>query len=732
VLTSHTSAFGDLLRRHRLAAGLTQEALAERAGVSVRAVSDLERAVKTRPHRDTIRLLADALGLTSRDRAVFEATTRHSGGPGSPVSDLSLLPSPGVSLPLVGRDRELALLERRLAGEGPPVWLLAGEPGIGKSRLLYEAPRRAGEQGWSVLMGGCQRRGGQESYAPLLQALDGHIRAQTPARLRVSLRGCAWLVRLVPELAGGPIESLPAWTVSPEQERRLLVKAVARYLANVAGPSGTLLVLDDLQWAGPDALGLLATLIRSAEAPLGVIGAYRDTEVGPQDPLSVALADLAQAGLAAQHALSPLSPPDAAHLLEALLPGATYMTSELRQRVVQRTGGVPFFVISCAHALRAQPLGIGAEDAVPWDVAQGIRQRVAALPEDTRHVLSVAAVLGRRIPYVLLRQVTACAEDEVLTALETARHGRLLLEVDRTSYQFAHDLIREVIEADLGAARRAMLHRRAAEALEQAPGEPPVEQLAYHYSHSDEQDKAALYEEQAGDRASSLYANGMAESYYRELVDSLDRLGRTHDSARAREKLGGALSTVTRYDEALALLEQAAAVYRAAGDGQGELRTIARIGRAHAWRGTPAEGIVRLWPVLESHRADRPSPALAVAYVALARLFFYTGRYTDEMAAAERTAELAAMLNDARILAEAEQRRGVAMLMQRAPIGCRLSGATDVALDARGELGAGAALTRQAGGAVGLLSSRYAGAPRPVPARDARPGPHARRRGVAG
>lgn len=235
--------------------------------------------------------------------------------------------------------------------------------------------------------------------------------------------------------------------------------------------------------------------------------------------------------------------------------------------------------------------------------------------------------------------------------------------MDRTSYQFAHDLIREVIEADLGAARRAMLHRRAAEALEQAPGEPPVEQLAYHYSHSDEQDKAALYEEQAGDRASSLYANGMAESYYRELVDSLDRLGRTHDSARAREKLDGALSTVTRYDEALALLEQAAAVYRAAGDGQGELRTIARIGRAHAWRGTPAEGIVRLWPVLESHRADRPSPALAVAYVALARLFFYTGRYTDKMAAAERTAELAAMLNDARILAEAEQRRGVAMLM---------------------------------------------------------------------
>jgi hypothetical protein len=64
------------------------------------------------------------------------------------------------------------------------------------------------------------------------------------------LRGCAWLVRLLPELAGGPIEPLPPWTVSPEQERRLMVGAVERFLANVAGPAGTLLVLDDLQWAG--------------------------------------------------------------------------------------------------------------------------------------------------------------------------------------------------------------------------------------------------------------------------------------------------------------------------------------------------------------------------------------------------------------------------------------------------------------------------------------------------
>jgi predicted ATPase len=88
-----------------------------------------------------------------------------------------------------------------------------------------------------------------------------------------------------------------------------MVQAVLRFLANVAAPAGTLLVLDDLQWAGPDALDLLTALARSgAEVPLRVLGAYRDTEVQPRDPLAVTLADLAQARLAMQHTLPPLTP----------------------------------------------------------------------------------------------------------------------------------------------------------------------------------------------------------------------------------------------------------------------------------------------------------------------------------------------------------------------------------------------------------------------------------------
>jgi hypothetical protein len=186
--------------------------------------------------------------------------------------------------------------------------MLTGEPGIGKTRLLQAGAVYAGELGLRVLEGGCGRRGHQVPYAPLLGALQGHLAVQTARRRQRELRGCAWLVRLLPELAEQGVEPLPTWAVPPEHERRLMFAAVARFLGNVASPAGTLLVLDDLQWAGVDALDLLATLARAATAvPLRIVGAYRDTEVAPRDPLAVLLADLAQAGLAAQRALGPLA-----------------------------------------------------------------------------------------------------------------------------------------------------------------------------------------------------------------------------------------------------------------------------------------------------------------------------------------------------------------------------------------------------------------------------------------
>ncbi len=349
------------------------------------------------------------------------------------------------------------MVERHLASDEFPILFLAGEPGIGKSRLLQEAVQLAEDRGKTVLIGGCHRQGGQEAFAPILGALQTYCRRLTPAQRRESFRGCAWMVRLLPELAAGPIESLPAWLVSPEQERRLMFQAVMCFLTNIAGTDGTLLALDDLQWAGPDALDLLATLVRSIpDVPLRIVAAYRDAETSPNQPLHDLLADLAHAELARHCPIVPLTRVECEQLLQEVLGQAEDIEPDLRQRMVQRTGGVPFFMLSCVQTVRAASDSDGKQEALPWSVAQSVRQRVAGLPEAARELLSAAAVLGNDLQPALLQAIAALAEQSVVAALDIACRTRLLEEGDKT-YRFAHDIIREVVEAELGLARRRVL-----------------------------------------------------------------------------------------------------------------------------------------------------------------------------------------------------------------------------------------------------------------------------------
>lgn len=367
------SPFALALRRYRLAAGLTQEELAERAGLSVRGISNLERGVRRAPQRYTLAQLAEALRLSAEDRANLEAAARSFGGSAAlAVTEAHQGVAGGTGpQPLIGRERERALLDRHLTGDGPPLLLLAGEPGIGKSRLLAEAIRGAQARGLTVLQGGCQRRSGEEPYAPLPQALARHLEGRPTVYVREALHGAGWLVRLLPEL----LELVPAPASSgvlpAEQERRLVFASVSTFLTNVAGPGGTLLTLDDLQWAGSDALDLLDAIARKTPGTrVRIVGAYRSTEIGVDSPLAVALADLAHAGLVQHVDLQPLTADDAAALLDDLLQDVASGDSPearalLQRSLVQRAGGVPFFLVSCAQSVRSGALRSSVPDALP-------------------------------------------------------------------------------------------------------------------------------------------------------------------------------------------------------------------------------------------------------------------------------------------------------------------------------------------------------------------------------
>jgi tetratricopeptide (TPR) repeat protein/transcriptional regulator with XRE-family HTH domain len=677
--------FAQLLKRHRLAAGLTQAELAERARVSTRAVSDLERGVKRAPHAETVTLLADALALGERDRAAFVAAAR--GRPAnvltSPapygVPDSSTGSANGIP-PLVGRFHELAQLERFLTGEGPPLLLFAGEPGIGKSRLLQEAGQQARAVGWQVLSGGCHRRSGQEPYTPVLTALEAFTARRSFAQVRVDLAGCGWLVRLLPELGDRTVAPTPTWTLPLEQERRLMFAAVGRFLANVAGPNGTLLVLDDLQWAGADAMDLLTSVLSAtaspSDPPIRVVGAYRATDVHIQDPLAMLLADVAPAGLVTHQELLPLAPDEVTDLLDGLLAhlGIEESADVLTEQIVRRARGVPFYVVSCAQALQAEAIeagGVSARPSVPWDVTQSVLRRVVALSEAAQHLLGVVAVAGQVVSRDVLLTTASPGTDEaaLLAALDQACRARILAEVGASGYVFAHDLIREVVTLDLSAARRALLHRRIAEALERASGNLPVDRLAFHYAQADEHAKAAQYLEAAGDRAAAMHAHAAAAVFYRELAERSAGQCQLSATARAREKLGAVLKTVGRYDEALEVLEHAVHAYRATDDLEGLGRVLAHLGWAYGARRTPEEGLARLEPAVALYRASALEQdhglahGLAMLHAALADLYYVTGRYAEQLRSAERATELARATQDERLLSQAEQLRGRALFL---------------------------------------------------------------------
>jgi tetratricopeptide (TPR) repeat protein/transcriptional regulator with XRE-family HTH domain len=639
--------FGALLRRYRSDASLTQEELAGRAGLSRRGITALECGERVKPHPGTILLLADALQLEGTRRVEFQAVGR------SRVRQTTNGSEPA----LIGRQREMEVLEQHMASGRTPVLLLAGEPGIGKTRLLHEAARHAAVKGRVVLQGGCRWRTVQDPYSPIVEALAQHVAQQTPRRLRAALQGCSWMARLLPELMEVARTPLPLSALPSDQERRLMFTAVTRYVTNAAESSGVVLILDDLQWAGHDAVDLLSHLAHAAPGTrLRVIGAYRDTEVEPQHPVSPLLADLGRVGLVARLALGPLTMREADELLGHLVSDQERLTRGVRERVLERADGVPFFLVSYARGLRAGAFEEEADAAPAWSMVEGIRQRVRVLPEGTREALGTAAIAGRVVSASLLAAVLGQTHDQVLRALDVAERAGLLVAEEGRVYRFAHDVIREVIEGDLSVARRTLLHRCIARAIEQLPDgvrRSRAAELAWHNLEGDEAERALPYVMLAGGQAESVLAYGEAEHYYRTAAKTARGLGDRTREAEALEKLGGCLYILGRYLDALGTLEQAALLYQSLGDAEKEAQVVAEIGGVHGLRMTPDEGLERIQGLLESRRQDEPSHGLVSLWVARALLLGGSENVTEALLAAERATGLARELRDDRLLSRA-------------------------------------------------------------------------------
>jgi DNA-binding SARP family transcriptional activator len=454
----------------------------------------------------------------------------------------------------VGREAELGELleglEDIFAGRGR-LFLLVGEPGIGKSRLADELITHAKERGAQVLIGRCWEAGGAPAYWPWVQSLRSYIRSGDPEALRLQLGGsAAELAQILPELR----EILPDVETAPlaesEGARFRLFDAAASFLRKVAETRPLVLGFDDLHAADEPSLLLLRYVARElGESRILFVGAYRDIDPTLADPLAAAVADLVRQPVTRRLALAGLVAPDVARLIE--LTAEVAPAQELVAGIYEETEGNPLFVGEVVRLLAQEGLLAGGrQDVEKLGVPQGVREvigrRLRRLSEDCARILTLACVLGREFDLVALESMAGIAPGEMLEWLDEAMAARIVSEVPGSPgrLRFAHALIRDALYEELTGARRIALHRLAAEALESlyaADRGPHLAELAHHFflaAPSGEAGKAAEYARRAGDRALALLAYEEAGRLYALGLDALELAPPPRETTRCDLLLG--------------------------------------------------------------------------------------------------------------------------------------------------------------------------------------------------
>ncbi|WP_297776663.1 BTAD domain-containing putative transcriptional regulator, partial [Mycobacterium sp.] len=425
--------------------------------------------------------------------------------------------------PFVGRGRELEGLlsawQSALAG-GVSTVLIAGEPGVGKTRLAGEWSQRADELGAIVLYGRCDEDLGAP-YQPFAEALRSLVPCMGTDRLR-GLRGVEALLSIVPGLADVvPDLARPAHS-DPDTERYALFDAVVALLGTASRSAPVLLVLDDLHWATKPTLLLLRHLLRFGEhARVQIVGTYRSTDLDRSHPLAAMLADLHRDGTANRFSLSGLDEDD----VTTYVAEAGYDDEELAHALASVTGGNPFFLIESLRHVDESG-GVWDQSTLPQGVREAVSRRLSRLPTETNKALAAAAVVGSRFALELVEQVVG---SDLIDAFDEARQAGIIIEEPGGFYRFNHALVRQSLLAELASVRRMRLHQRIATTLETLPGadDELLAELAHHYfecAWAGNAAKAVFYCRRAADQAMARLAYEGAADLYRHALHALEEL----------------------------------------------------------------------------------------------------------------------------------------------------------------------------------------------------------------
>jgi DNA-binding SARP family transcriptional activator/tetratricopeptide (TPR) repeat protein len=448
-------------------------------------------------------------------------------------------PPPAAKVPasspvrLVGRERELGLLQRRWqeSGQGPAGFaVITGEAGVGKSRLLDEFCSVIQRSGFDALRARCFAARGRLALAPVSEWL------RSPAlRAATSRLDPVWareVDRLVPPDGMGP-PARPSPMADAWQRHRFF-EGLARAVLSLGRP--TLLAVDDLQWCDEHTLAWLQLLLHlGRDHPLLVVAATRPEEVDGNPELAEMLRALRSAGQVTDVAVTPLEPGQCAELASAVRGRA--LGPDEAARLYAATGGYPLLVI---ESVRARLLDTaGTADAAEAAGAAGSGQpdlgpkahavlsgRIAQSGPTAREVAELAAVVGRDFTLDLLAAASDLDGDALIGAVDELWRRRIIRTRPPAGYDFVHDLLRATAYGEISPPRRTLLHRRVAEALELIHAADPgiaAAAAAYHFERADCPALAVPQHVLAAEVATNVFANSKAIRHYRRAAELLRR-----------------------------------------------------------------------------------------------------------------------------------------------------------------------------------------------------------------
>lgn len=476
-----------------------------------------ERAAALSEYASFGALLSRELGVDPMPEtvALYEAIVHNQPLPGatspSPVQpDTPPLAKLRHTFPLVGREAEmeqLSLAWSRAAHGNGGIVIVAGEAGIGKSRLVGELAQLAEAQGARILHG-------QATLAEPIpyQAIVTALRPALPliVALEIAPASLSALLPLLPELQQRRPHLEPLPRLDPERDRARLYQALGAVLSRLAANRPLLLILEDLHWAGAATIDLLEYLARLVTSqPLLIAATYREEEASRSHPLRQLRRRLAAEGRLLQITLGRLSSDDVAALLHRLPPHINAIAADQAEQLYADSEGNPFFLGELILGLleRDEP----TRDHQPAGVRQAIAERLVRLNANTRLIAEVAAVTGPAFNLELVREVAGWDEDRTLTALDELLDRGIVREAGRSGldYAFSHHLIQETIHAAIDIAVSKRRHRRTALVLEELYPDRRAElsrELAIHFDQGDDPTRAVPYYQQAARRAFAVYA----------------------------------------------------------------------------------------------------------------------------------------------------------------------------------------------------------------------------------